>query len=458
MDIFRDSFKLVTKPRLAPPPSRIGMISIGLICLLGFGAGTLSGYSASETYRQNHMQRTSSIAEALPLDEVNELKPKPEEAEKEQYKRLKERLERIRQTNTEISFVYIMVEDKNRILFLADSEPQDSPDYSPPGQQYYEASLLMYSSFEKQQAFFEGPYKDRWGTWMSSSAPIYNPENGKFIGMLGIDSPPNQYYNDILSRAILPILVAIIASLLLWKIDNVRRKHEEITQLKSQFVSIASHELRSPLSGMMWAIQTLLKDKDTPKNQLLILEDMFKSTESSLTTVNEILDMSVFERHKVSKHHKVDMDVNAALSEVIKNLRLAASEKNIILQTRHLDVAAPLLGDPGAMKRALMNVVTNALKYSPNDSKVLVAYQRVHDKHIIKVTDRGIGIPEKDIKKVLNGYFRAKNAVKMQTTGTGLGLHVTNLIIKDHHGTITIQSKEKRGTTIEVRLPANIKA
>jgi signal transduction histidine kinase len=291
---------------------------------------------------------------------------------------------------------------------------------------------------------------------MSSASPIFDPDSGAFIGMLGIDSLPDQYYYDLASRVAVPILIALTASLLLWKIDNVRRKHDEITQLKSQFVSIASHELRSPLSGMMWAIQSLLKDEETTIKQAKLLEDMFKSTQSSLSTVNEILDMSVFERANVTKIQKVDMDLNIAMREVLKNLKLGASEKSIEIKTRNLDVAAPLEGDPGAIKRSLMNIVANALKYSPEHSTVSITYQRLHDKHIIKVADKGIGIPKRDIPKVLNGYFRAKNAVKIQSTGTGLGLYVSKLIIEKHKGEIELMSKEGTGTLVSLTLPAKI--
>lgn len=457
MELFKGSFKLIQKPRLAPPPSRIGMISIGIICLLGFGAAALVGYSTSETYKQNHLQRTSSIAEALPQDELIDLKGEKEDLDKPTYTVLKDRLERIRQSNSDVRIVSITTYKQNNVHYIANSEDEGSPNYSQPGKIYNEASVQFRNAFVKQRPFFEGPYSDRGETWVSSASPIFNADNGLFIGMLSIDSPPSQYYYDVASRMIIPILIALTASLLLWKIDNVRRKHEEISQLKSQFVSIASHELRSPLSGMLWAIQSLLKDKDINKQQHDLLNDMFKSTQSSLTTVNEILDMSVFERAKVSKIQKVDMDLNIAMREVIKNLKLGASEKNIQLKVKHLDVSAPLIGDPGAVKRALMNVVANAIKYSPENSKVAINYQRVHGTHILKIVDRGIGIPKRDIKKVLSGYYRSKNAVKMQSTGTGLGLYVTKLIVEQHRGTLELLSKEGDGTVVIIRLPAHIK-
>jgi signal transduction histidine kinase len=252
---------------------------------------------------------------------------------------------------------------------------------------------------------------------------------------------------------LVPIFIAITASILLWKIDHVRRKHDEISQLKNQFVSIASHELRSPLSGMLWAIQTLLQDKDTTPRQAQILEDMHKSTASSIATVNEILDLSVFERGKVGKIQKVDMDLNAATREVVKNLRLGAAEKHIDLHLSHLAQPAPIHGDPGAIKRSIMNLVSNAIKYSPEGSTIKIAYGHTKSMHSITVKDQGIGIPAKDQKKVLSGYYRSKNAIKVQSTGTGLGLYVTKLMIEQHGGNMSLSSEEGRGTTITIQLP-----
>jgi signal transduction histidine kinase len=105
-----------------------------------------------------------------------------------------------------------------------------------------------------------------------------------------------------------------------------------------------------------------------------------------------------------------------------------------------------------------MNLVANAIKYSPEGSQVLIAYQRIHNTHILKVADKGIGIPKKDLHKVLRGYYRSKNAIKIQSTGTGLGLYVTKLITEQHHGKLKLTSIEGKGTVISVELPAKIKA
>lgn len=453
METAKHSFKLLRRPNLGPPVSRIGMASILFICVLGLAAAATVGYSAHETYKQSNIERTKSIAEALPTSELSKLAGDEVIGTENKYDEIRERLQRIKQSNNDIRTVYITVIRNNQIFYIADSEKLSDGDHSRTGDIYNDPTLGHYQSFQSQRTYFGGPWTDNYGSWMTSAAPIFDQDKGVFLALLSIDSPASHYKYDLGIRMLVPIFIALTASILLWKIDHVRRKHEEITQLKNQFVSIASHELRSPLSGMLWAIQTLLNDKDTTQAQSRILEDMHKSTASSIATVNEILDLSVFEREKVGKIQKVDMDLNAATREVVKNLKLGASEKHIDLHLAHLAHLAPVHGDPGAIKRSIMNVVSNAIKYSPEGSTIKVNYTYTDKLHRISVKDQGIGIPKKDQKKVLNGYYRSKNAVKVQSTGTGLGLYVSKLIIEEHGGKMDLVSDEGNGTEITMSLP-----
>lgn len=453
MNPLKHSFKLMRKPAFAPPASRIGTASIVFICLLGVAAAATVGYSAHENYKQTNIERTKSIAEALPTSELSKLKDEKVVGAEHKYTEVRERLQRIKQSDDDIRTIYITAERDNQIFYVTDSENKSDDDLAQAGDKYQNPSLGLFQTFQTQKTYFGGPWTDKYGTWMSAATPLFDQKTGIFIGVLSIDSPAQSYFYDIGLRMLVPIFITITASILLWKIDNVRRKHEEISQLKNQFVSIASHELRSPLSGMLWAIQTLLQDKDTTARQSKILEDMHKSTASSIATVNEILDLSVFERDRVGKMQKVEMDLNAATREVVKNLKLGAAEKNIELHVSHLAVPAMIMGEPGALKRSIMNLVSNAIKYSPAGSTIKIAYTHTKRNHSISIKDQGIGIPKKDLKKVLRGYYRSGNAVKIQSSGTGLGLYVTKLIVEDHGGKMFLESEEGHGTKITISMP-----
>jgi len=206
---------------------------------------------------------------------------------------------------------------------------------------------------------------------------------------------------------------------------------------------------------MLWAIQTMLKDnKNLTSEQKELLNDMYHSTEASLVTVNEILDLSVFERGQAGKMQHETLDLVSVVDEVRATLKLGAQEKKIKLSKvgdwpDHTYVS----GDVAALKRALMNIISNAIKYSRAETTIELSYHREGDKQVVAVRDWGIGIPKSEQAKVLEGYYRARNAVKIQAHGTGLGLWITKLIIEQHGGTLWLESHENKGTTIFVSLP-----
>jgi signal transduction histidine kinase len=349
-----------------------------------------------------------------------------------------------------------MGKQSNKVFFYADSENPADSGYSPPGDPYPDASPRLQDAFQSYLPFTEGPMRDKWGAWVSALAPVVDPKTNKVVAVAGIDIPAQNYYWGIATIALVPLLLAAIPVAGLLRDRKVEKKEWEIANLKNQFVSVASHELRSPLSGMLWAVQSLLKPYSanlTPQ-QTTLLQDMYRSTESSMATVNEILDLSIFERGKQMKHDTETIDLVGIIHDVQKTLSLGAQEKSIdIVMAETWPASALTTGNMAAIKRAIMNVVSNAIKYSPASSTVTISYRTADKQHIIGILDRGIGIPKADQAKVLGGYYRAPNATKLQANGTGIGLFLTKLIIEEHQGKVWIESVESKGTSVFVSLP-----
>jgi signal transduction histidine kinase len=207
---------------------------------------------------------------------------------------------------------------------------------------------------------------------------------------------------------------------------------------------------------MLWAIQTLIKNPDGNLNeqQKTMLQDMYKSAESSTATINEILDLSVFERGLDTAANFSDIDVLSAIHEVQKTLNLGAQEKNIkIVLDNSMPIAATTKGDINALRRAFMNIVSNSIKYAFEGTEINIGYRAQGSNHVFVIHDQGIGIPSDEQAKVIEGYYRAKNATKVQAHGTGLGLWITRLIIEQHGGKLWLESQENKGTTMFVSLP-----
>jgi signal transduction histidine kinase len=395
------------------------------------------------------------IADALPIADIEQLQGNSTDLNNPAYTRLKERLEVIRRDNHDLRFVYLMGQDQKKgVYFYADSEVPTSGAYSPPGQAYEQATVRDVSAFGSDQAFVEGPARDQWGLWMSGIAPIVDQQSGRILAVTGVDTPALTFFFQVFTYAIIPIILAAIPFAGLARDRKLASKEHEISQLKDQFVSIASHELRSPLNGMLWAIQSLLKTgKNLTHEQNEMLSDMYKSTSSSIATINEILDLSIFERGEADKmqHDKVDMV--SVVSDVVKTLKLGASEKRIAILEHDFPEHAYVMGDLSALKRALMNVLANSIKYSPDLGTITITYKAEPGLHRIAIADEGIGIPEKEQSKVFGGYYRASNAVKVEAMGTGLGLWLTKLMTEQHHGRVWLKSEENKGTTIFIELP-----
>lgn len=446
--------KRLERPRnTTDTPRRTDSMLLALIIVAGISGSIFAGVSVFTRNREFLKGRAQTLAAALPAQDLSALKHNESDLQNPAYKDLKSRLTKVRNVNKDVRFAYLAGINKDTVYFIVDSEDPSSKDYSPPGQEYPEASNLFKSSFAADSAMSEGPYRDRWGNWFSAFAPIVNPADGKVVAVAGVDSSALSNLVQIGLYALFPLLIASVPIALLMRERKEKRAQEEVALLKSSFVSVASHELRSPLNGLMWGIQSMLK-KPADAAQEEMLTDMYISAELSLATVNEILDLSIFERGKGENMHKDPVDLLALMSEVIKVLKLAAKEKDVVVRmSKNWPDQARVIGDAGALKRAFMNILSNAIKYSSETSQITIDYRHEKGQHVVSIKDSGIGIPKDEIGRVMEGYYRARNTVKVESHGTGLGLKVSKLIVQEHKGKIWIESAENVGTTVHISLP-----
>lgn len=431
------------------------------VALLIIAAGVASGLFAAATnaaQKQEYLVgRAQTISDTLPADDVTSLNGNQDDLSTLAYFRVKQQLEQVRSNNLDIARIRLFTQGPGAVQIKADALTPDSTGYASPGTEFPEASVGLKNTLAKGNLNFDQVTSDYSGRWVAAYTPVYEPETRQVVGAIGVFVPATSYYLDIALYAFVPILLAAIPLAGILRDIKLQAKEHEIIQLKNQFVSIASHELRSPLTGMLWGITSLQQaEKSLSKAQRDILHDMYRSTESSLATVNEILDQSIFERgqSKTLQHEIVDM--TTVMSQVAGTLRLGAQEKDITIKDAgSWPEHAYVRGDVGALKRAAMNIIANAIKYSPDGSLVTIGFRKSANKeHIISVVDKGIGIPEDEQTRVLEGYYRATNASTVQAHGTGLGLWVTRMVISEHGGRIWFNSKENEGTTIFIALPA----
>lgn len=437
-------------------PKRLTTVVMMLIIWAGTVGGLFAAIATDAATKRSMRSRATTIAATISLSDLKSLDSNESDLSKREYRALKTSMQRIISENQDLRFIRIAGLKDDQPYFYLDSENPYTRDYTAPGYTYNEASDNFRKTFTSGEPIVEGPHSDRWGMWLSAYAPVIDPSANRIYAIVAIHTSAVNYYGQLLIYTLVPLLLTAIPLIGLVRDRKLETKEREIAGLKSQFVSIASHELRSPITGMLWAIQTLLKnDAKLSKEQKSLLNDMYNSTSASLATVNEILDLSVFERNQNSKLQRETVDMAAVLREVTKTLKLGAEEKNLdIVFKGEWPERAFVSGDVAALKRSLMNIISNAIKYSPSDTSVDLSYEYRSLSHHFEIRDHGIGIPESEQQKVLQGYYRASNAVKLQANGTGLGLWITRLVIEEHGGSLKLSSSLKKGTAITISLPA----
>ncbi|PIP03481.1 MAG: hypothetical protein COZ49_03470 [Candidatus Yonathbacteria bacterium CG_4_10_14_3_um_filter_47_65] len=229
-----------------------------------------------------------------------------------------------------------------------------------------------------------------------------------------------------------------------------------ISRGKSEFISIAAHQLRTPLSAVKWVISLVINGDLGLLNpaQRKLLERGYETNEKMITLVNDMLNVARIEDgrfgYKFSKN-----DILKTISLVVDNLKVVAKEKGVILKFETPpDPIEEFMFDPDKLSLAIQNLIDNAVKYTNAGGKVVVMLSKKDSANIeVKVSDEGVGIPESQINRLFSKFFRAKNVIHLQTEGSGLGLFIVKNIITRHGGTIKVESKESKGSTFSFTLP-----
>ena len=232
-------------------------------------------------------------------------------------------------------------------------------------------------------------------------------------------------------------------------------REKEVERLKTSFVSIASHQLRTPLSGIKWSLHTLLHEE--PQNlsdkQRTLIEKTLEVNDHLVGLVNDLLDVSRIEEGRFG-YDFVLGDISNSIQEVIGGLQANALKKKVKIKFKKPGGSISQVSfDKKKLDLAMQNIIDNALKYSRINGHVDVSIREGKTSLLILVEDNGIGIPKNDQKFIFNKFFRAENAVKFQTEGSGLGLYIAKNIVEQHNGLLYFESIEDKGTTFTIQLP-----
>lgn len=242
------------------------------------------------------------------------------------------------------------------------------------------------------------------------------------------------------------------------KIIRDRTREMEILKSKSEFIEVAAHQLRTPLTSINWIFESLSREK-LEANQKEMVDMGVAATAGSLKTVNDLLDVTQIEEGKFG-YQLENMDLIAFVEQTLSEIVAFAKESGINLYLKKPEEKTIMVfGDRQKLSIAISNLAVNAIKYNIEKGDVIVQIKKLDDKPYVQISvkDTGIGIPEEDKNKLFTKFFRAENAKRAVADGVGLGLYITKNIVKRHGGEIWAESQLNRGTTFYLNLPIDQK-
>ncbi|MEW5805665.1 MAG: ATP-binding protein [Patescibacteria group bacterium] len=241
------------------------------------------------------------------------------------------------------------------------------------------------------------------------------------------------------------------------KIIRDRSREIQLLKTKSEFITIAAHQLRTPLSGIHWAAESLANEELGPltEEQKALVSQSLETIEKLIKMVDDLLDVSKIEEGKFG-YQMEKADLVALAQEILGTYKEIAEKYKVKLAFYKPEAALPLIKmDKAKIMMVVQNLVDNAIKYNVENGEVKVRVEQLKDKPYVQVSveDTGIGIPAQDLPRLFTKFFRSENTLKKETEGSGLGLFIVKNIIKRHGGDIWVNSIEKRGSTFSFVLP-----
>lgn len=264
----------------------------------------------------------------------------------------------------------------------------------------------------------------------------------------------SSFYND---PAVLVVAESLVVAILFVIGNSVIRGVEQIARLnrmKTEFVAIASHQLRTPLSAIRWEVELLLSkfNEGLDEKQLKSIEAIGTLGERMTRLVNDLLDVARIDQGKLFLRRE-KIDLAQLVQEIIDNFSSLASAKNIHISFKYPENLPLIIGDSGKIKLIVENLFSNSIKYTVDNGNIGITLKRRDGFAVFSIKDNGVGIPQDQQDQIFKKFFRSNNVIKYQTEGTGLGLYIAKNIVEQSGGKIWFESKENTGTIFNFSLP-----
>ncbi|WP_135611288.1 sensor histidine kinase [Methanococcoides sp. AM1] len=239
-------------------------------------------------------------------------------------------------------------------------------------------------------------------------------------------------------------------------LQNANRKLKELDRLKNDFVSMVSHELKTPLTAMKTSSEFMKESECNPEIKEEMLDLIIRNIDRQARMVDDLLDISRIESGKM-KFNPEDVNIRNIVETSLQTVEKQAKDKGIDIRVGYPEESLTIKTDKDKLIRVFVNLLTNAIKFTPHDGEVEISVTDAGDHIQASIRDNGIGIPPEKREKIFDKFYQVDSTATRKAGGTGLGLAIIKGIIDGQGGTIFVESEANKGSTFTFRLPKELK-
>ena len=229
-------------------------------------------------------------------------------------------------------------------------------------------------------------------------------------------------------------------------------EHVRLDNMRKEFVADVSHELKTPITSIMGYADTLLEGEYDKEMQDKFLNVIASEARRMAKLVTDLLILSRYDNNRVKKE-KTEFDLGELVKKCQEKLQLEINKKEHQVECFVTANVPPVKADKDGIERVVLNIMTNSIKYTPDGGNIKIYVGFVYNDAYIKVIDNGIGIPEEDLNRIFERFYRVDKARTREMGGTGLGLSIAKEILDQNNGSIDIKSEKGKGTEVVIRIP-----